>query len=189
MKNTTQHIYHRQGLNWDVSIWSPLLIINPPRFPHHSLAKYREMNSKRKKVLSSGRKILHFIFIFWSYLVSHEPPDIQNDPSSDLYLRSMRCTPAVLLSVHVTCGRRPFDTWQPRAKVNLEGQRPFQEKSPREHLYLITNQNVGVPFTDDSDQSSKEVLLFSNILDFLSSDSWSRQQRSKMRCTDVLRCW
>lgn len=103
--------------------------------------------------------------------MSHEPPDIQNNPSSDLNLRSMRSAPAVFLSVHVTGRGRTFDARQPRAKVNLEGQRPLEEKTPREHLYLITYQNVGVPFTDDSNQSRKEVLLFSYILDFVIRDS------------------
>ena len=103
--------------------------------------------------------------------MSHEPPDIQNNPSSDLDLRGMRSAPSIFLGVHVTGRGRAFDAGQPSAKVNLEGQRPLEEKTPGEHLYLITYQNIRVPFADDSDQSRKKVFLFSYILYFVIRDS------------------
>ena len=107
---------------------------------------------------------------FRSYLVSHEPPHIQNNPSSDLNLRSMRSAPLIFLSVHVTGRGRAFDARQPRTKVDLEGQRPLEEKTPRKHLYLITYQNVRVPFADYFDQSRKDIFLFSYILYFVIRD-------------------
>ena len=102
--------------------------------------------------------------------MSHEPPDIQNNPTSDLNLRGMRSAPLIFLSVHVTGRGRAFNAGKPRAKVNFEGQGPLEEKTPRKHLYLITYQNIRVPFTDNSDQSRKEVFLFSYILYFVIRD-------------------
>lgn len=126
--------------------------------------------------------------VFRPYLMPHEPPDIQNYPSSDFNLRGMRSAPSVLLSVHVAARRWTLNTCKAGTKVNFKGQRPLKEKSPRKHLHFITDQNIRVPFVDDAEQSWEEVFFFSHIQDIVIRDSCSTQQRSWMANTGVLRC-
>ena len=153
-----------------MTVITQLLLMGKIYFNHALLSEFSETETVKLYKLFF---ILRFQTLR-SYLMSHEPPHIQKNPPSNLNLRGMRSAPLIFFSVHVTGRRRAFDAGQPRAKINFESQRPLEEKTPRKHLYLITYQNIRVPFTDDSDQSRKEVFLFSYILYFVISDPWTR---------------
>lgn len=117
----------------------------------------------------------------------HEPPDIQNYPSSDFYLGSMRRAPSILFRVHVAVRRWALYASQPTTKVNFKSQRPFKKESPRKHLHLIADQNIRIPFADNEEQSRKKVFFFSKVVDLIICDTWSRYKCSRVKRASVLR--